>query len=97
MMKTKIQQSISVQLFIPQANPPYGILEAQLRKVQGRAHHAGKEMTDRESFFHWTLLKFWQETLMIIGNNTMAYWWLSSGRCGARHIVQDGGKAMTTS
>ena len=49
--KTKSQQSISVQLFIPQANPPYGILEAQLRKVQGRAHHAGKEMTDREFFF----------------------------------------------
>ena len=32
--KTKSQQSISVQLFIPQANPPYGILEAQLRKVR---------------------------------------------------------------
>ena len=32
--KTKSQQSISVQLFIPQANPPYGILEAELRKVR---------------------------------------------------------------
>ena len=37
--KTKSQQSISVQLFIPHANPPYGILEAQLRK--GCSHHAG--------------------------------------------------------